>query len=50
MLGDKGYGSIEVDGVNVTANTTPDSVGGRKQRIMTTELPEGKSYNLCFMV
>ena len=48
MLGDDiDFG--ENDKRNSGLNVTQEDIGKRK-RIQTTELPKGRSYNLCFMI
>ena len=49
MLGDDKVNGTESESKTQAVNVTHDDIGKRK-RIQTTELPEGRSYNLCFMI
>ena len=49
MLGDDKVNSTEYERNSQAVNVTHDDIGKRK-RIQTTELPAGRSYNLCFMI
>ena len=49
MLGDDKVNTTEEERNSQAVNVIHDDIG-KKRRIQTTELPEGRSYNLCFMI